>query len=435
MSLEETYNFKSQIHKEMLERAKLRNSDNPSTQDYSDSVEVWQPIKGFGFYDSIETKSHYKSFAYACIKKRAMNITKGNIYLYKEFKSKRNEVKADHPFFQLINRNNSFGQSFKEILFLSSCNCDLKGNGYVAVDKVDFLGSSLPVNLTPIPAKYVTIHLNSQNTSIEFYECVINGKSIKILPENMIRFKIPNPESNILGHAPVSAFNFTLDIDFLMNRTQRKFFDNYANLGTVIETPAGTSERTREKLDNQLQSQYAGSHNAHKGMVLSAGLKVAKTSENNREMDYVKSRQAIRDEICVILDTDKTVMNISDDVNYNNSKSALRNWIENNISPFMGLVFAPPLTQFLKDNYDKRLICEFDYEFATDREMQLKSYENARKYSLKTINQIRELEGDEPSTDPRADDLFAPLNGSGSSASANPDVAIEDIKQEDITNN
>lgn len=432
MSLEDTYNLKSQLHKEALEKAKRRNAIDPEP---NEPPGIWQPIRGFNYFDVIGTENKYKSFAYACIKKRAMNITKGNIYLYKEFKSKRNEIKRDHPFFQLINRNNNLGQSFKEILFLSSCNCDLKGNAYVAVDKVDFLGSSLPVNLTPIPAKYVTIHLNSQNTAIEYYECIINGKSIKIPPENMIRFKIPNPDSNIHAHAPVSAFNFTLDIDFLMSRTQRKFFDNYAQLGTIIETPTGTTDATRQKLDNQVKEEYAGSHNAHKGMVLSPGLKVTKLADNNREMDYVKSRLAIRDEICVILDTDKVVMNITDDVNYNNSKSALRNWIENNISPFMGLVFAPQLTQFLKDNYDKRLICEFDYEFATDREMQLKSYETSRKYCLSTINEIREREGDEPSTDPRADDLFAPINGSSSSQPVDTALQEEEKQEEDILNN
>ena len=60
------------------------NSDDPPG--------VWKPLVGMNLLDCIGTQDYYKSFAYACINKKAYNVANANLYLYRQFKSKRTEI-------------------------------------------------------------------------------------------------------------------------------------------------------------------------------------------------------------------------------------------------------------------------------------------------------------------------------------------------------
>ncbi len=372
------------------------NSDDPPG--------VWKPLVGMNLLDCIGTQDYYKSFAYACINKKAYNVANANLYLYRQFKSKRTEI-TEHPFLKLLHSRNSYGQSFKEMLFLASVNCDLKGNAYLLVNRVEFLGKRLPVELVPLPAKFVTPKLNSQNTAVDYYLYEAGGKTLKINPQDIIRFKLPHPESNIYSFAPVSAFNFTLDIEYLQSRYQRRFFDNDGTPGFVISLPKELRDETFERYKKQYKENHAGVDNAKNPLILDSGATVKEISSSQKEMDFINSRKQILEEIMLILDVSKQVMNIFEDSNYNNSRNALMAWIQNSIEPYANMVFNEQLTAFAHDNYDEKLITCMEYE-VTDVDLQLKEIDLFAKHGLATKNELRHVRNWDDYNDKRANDLF-----------------------------
>jgi HK97 family phage portal protein len=365
---------------------------------------VWKPLLGYDLLDRLGTQDYYKSFAYACINKKAYNLANAEIYLYRQFKSKRTEI-PEHPFLKLLRSRNSYGQSFKEMLFLASVNCDLNGSAYLLVSKVEFLGRRLPVEFVPLPARFVTPVLDSQNLRVEHFLYESGEKSIKINPADIIRFKLPHPESNIYSIAPVSAFNFTLDIEYLQSRYQRRFFDNDGTPGFVISLPKELRDETFERYKKQYKENYSGVDNARNPLILDSGASVTEISRTQKEMDFTNSRKQILEEIMLILDVSKQVMNIFEDSNYSNSRNALMAWIKNSIEPYANMVFNEQLTAFAHDNYDEKLITKMEYDI-TDAELQLKEIDLFAQHGLATKNELRRVRNRDDYDDKRANDLF-----------------------------
>jgi len=354
--------------------------------------------------DRAGTQDFYRSFAYACINKKAYNTANADIYLYRQFKSRRTEI-TGHPFMKLLSSRNSYGQSFKEMLFLSSVNCDLNGNAYLLVNRVEFLGKRLPVEFVPLPAKYVTPRLDSQNALVDHYLYEAGGATLKVKPADIIKFKIPHPESNIYSFAPVSAFNFTLDIEYLQSRYQRRFFDNDGSPGFVISLPKELRDETFERYKKQYKENHTGVDNARNPLILDSGATVTELGRTQKEMDFTSSRKQILEEIMLVLDVSKQVMNIFEDSNFNNSRNALMTWIKNTIEPYANMVFNEQLTAFVQDNYDEKLITAMEYD-VTDVDLQLKEIDLFAKHQLATKNELRRVRNWDDYDDTRANDLF-----------------------------
>lgn len=337
---------------------------------------MWQPVSGLPLFDFNYTRNYYRSFAYACINKKALNISKANIYLYRQYKSKKTEQK-EHPFLKLIGSQNSYRQSFKTILYAASANCDINGWAYVKIVTLQTPftnlgnGGKTPVELIPLPAKNVTPVYDSQNSMVQFYRY----GNVKLMPDEVIAFKVPNPESNLEPNPPVKAFNFTLEVDYYMGRSRKAFFENDARPTLSVNFPTGLDPKIFDAYVEKFNGKYAGVNNNGKAIVADNGATINALNTTGRELDYVNSRQQILDEMMLILDLNAQVMGVFKDSNYNNSKNALRGWMENTIVPYADLVFNEPLTDFVKRYYDKNLVTSMEYDLEYDRDMQLKAME------------------------------------------------------------
>lgn len=364
----------------------------------SDPPGIWRPILGMDLFDSPSAQGVYRSFAYACINKKAFNISKPNIYLYKRERSKKNEV-LEHPFLNLIRSRNSYGQSFREIFWLSSCNCDINGHAFILIGTVQtpFLNlgkkGKTPVELIPLAAKYITPVMDSQNIYVDHWLYSAGLKTIKLLPEEVIRFKVPNPDSNILPNPPVKAFNFTLDVDYLQARTRRKFFDNDARPTLHIGFPTQLDPGNFEDYVSRYSRKQSGVSNNGRTIVTDNGATVSALNNGPRELDYANTRRQVLDEIMLMLDVNAQVMGMFEDSNYNNGKNALRGWMENSIIPFSEMVFQEPLNGFIFDYYDKNLLMVLEYDLEYDRDSQIKALEFYSKEGIVKKTKIAELEG------------------------------------------
>lgn len=357
-----------------------------------DNPLMWRPLSGYGWYDRLSSMNVYRSYAYAAINKAAFNLAKANIYIYKEFKSKTTEQER-HPFLDLIKSNNIYGQSFKEILFLTAVNLKLPGGEcfwHVVTVKTPF--GAIPTEIRCLVNSQVEPVYNKENTLIEYYWV----NNIKFNKDEIIHFKNPNPSNPNRGFSPCDAFNFTLDIEYLQGRFSKSVFNNNANLEGVLETDKPMSTQAHSQLQEEWNSKYTGHGNQGKTPILQGGLHYTRVQGNPRELDFKETRLQIRDEIFVILDVPKTVMNVSDDVNYNNSQSALRSFIENTIQPYCAVVLEPAINNYFKKFYGEKFLLKMEYEFVTDREQQLRTLDLYLRHNVIKKEVIAEQEGYSP---------------------------------------
>jgi len=376
-------------------------SQTTTGQDYGQ----WMSL----FPNSDETVlTQYRSFAYSCINVRAEAIMTSKILLYKQQLNKRKEI-YEHPFLDLINRLNIYGQSFNDVLFLISAAMDLNGNAYCLAYRNDNDPFKMPEGLIVFPVNSVTPVLNSDQTAIEYYRYSGAGQQINYLPEQIIHFKIPNPESMLLGKSTVSALKIPIEIDYYQSEYQKSFYENFAAIGQIISSDKELTTDQIKNLREQFEGKYAGTKKSGKALILQGGLTSKPLSSTPREADYKDSRIANRDEIMSVFRVPKSILAITDDVNRANATATIRGFLLNSIIPFSKFIESK-LNDFVKRSYDTRLVLKMDFSLQEDRELQLRFYDIALRNGLLTRNEIREQENYENSTDENANKLIVGNN-------------------------
>ncbi|MCX6163212.1 MAG: phage portal protein [Ignavibacteriae bacterium] len=338
------------------------------------------------------TPDKYKSFAYACINARAENIAKAKIFLFRrDAESGTAEEVREHPFLDLIHTPNRKKQTFPEILLKISASLDLYGNAYLYAHR-GVRGK--PVSLYYLPAKNVRINLNRAFTEVESYEYTAGGNSVKYKSDDIIHFMIPDPDSNIEGKSIISAFNYTLDIDYYQNLYQRSFYLYDASVGMILEPDPQLNDAEIAKMREQLRDRYEGPSNAGRTLILGKGIKANAYRNSPKDVEIIPSRKLIREEILTMFRVPKTILGITDEVNRANARESLKTFNDYVIKPFAKICIESKLNLFLAENYsDKNLYINMEYEFEIDRELQLQAYDIYRKYDIVSNDEIREIEG------------------------------------------
>jgi HK97 family phage portal protein len=348
----------------------------------------------------------YKSYAYACINARAENIAKARIYLQKKISGNQTgyEDINEHPFLNMINKPNLFNQSFEILLFLISVSLDLNGNAFILIDrnkrttknrnlKNDNTNDE-PKALYFMPYGNTRTILDKENRRIIYYEYQEGNKTYKIPEKDVIHFTIPSPNNNTTGKSLVSAFNYTLDIDYYQNLFQKSFYINNASIGLVLECSDNLNDEQFERIETKLEQKYSGVDKSGRPLILEGGLKASSYKPSAKDVEMLPARKMIRDEILAIFRVPKIILGILEDVNYAGSKEAIKIFNEYTIKPFAKLCIESKFNVFIRENFnDTNLRIAMEYEFETDRNLQLKTYEVYRKYNIASIEEIRELEG------------------------------------------
>lgn len=333
----------------------------------------------------------YRSFAYACINARAENICKAKIYLYRDEPGRRDREIISHQFLELITKPNRRNQTFREILFKIAVSLDLYGNSYIYIQRGN---DGLPIGLYHLPSKYIDIKLNDSQTEIDHYIYNAGGKLQKFDKANIIHFLIPDPDNNYRGKSTIDGFNLTLEIDYLQNLYQRNFYRNDAAPGMIIELDREIMDTEFERFKAKFRTLYEGASNAGKTIILDNGAKAKPYQSFPKDVEILKARVWVRDEIMSIFRVPKIILGVTTDVNRANAVQQLRTFNDNVIKPFAKLTIESKFNSFLQNNYpNENLRLAMEYDFENDRELQLRSYELYMKYGIATKEEIRELEG------------------------------------------
>lgn len=240
------------------------------------------------------------------------------------------------------------------------------------------------------------------------------GDKVIVPKENVIHFKYFNPLNPYRGKGSIQAAALPLDIHTFAQEWNRNFFFNSAVPGLVFTTEKKLSKQVIERFINQWQASYGGRSKSNKIAFLGGGLKMDKTTLGAKELDFTEQQKLMRDDVLAVFKVPKTILGMTDEVNRANAEATTRAFMERVVTPRMRK-FVGCLNEFLLPMYagGENLFFDFVDPSPEDVELKLKKYENARKFTWMTPNEIRIEENLEPIEG--GDDLFAPLAGGTSS--------------------
>lgn len=331
------------------------------------------------------SSDNYVSFAYACINVRASNLSQANVLVQKlqsrQWRELNNPYDYVYNFFQ---RTNIYGQSLSDLIKLASISLDLRGVAYWWILR-DNIGT--PQQFIPLPSDLSPI-FDITGTQLLEYELRQTNRTLKFKPEDVIAFRLPVIDNPYGFKATIDAIPDQIAIDKLQSSFQKHFLKNNARFDGYLFTEQSLTEEQKKELKAQWQSKHGGAENAGKTPVLQGGLQYQQLQSTVREMDYVNSRNLIRDEILTIFQTPKAVLGITDDVNRASALATLTSYIENNIMPFSYNI-SSKLTSFVKTNFRENLRVIFDFALKKDPEVQIQENRLLIESGAISINELR----------------------------------------------
>ena len=340
--------------------ATVKNKTNKSkTKNFRDRSGIWINLFG-GDSDASNWETTWVNTGVSC---RAENFAKGNIFLYRDSRGKVGEVKT-HPFLDIIKKNNSYEQSFYEILYLISCNLDVYGKSFVyAVPN----GVGKPVEFVLLPTPNVTILFNSAKTEIVGYEYRSGSGTnpIKYSADEIIYFRLPSLTNSFAGTPTIKSLEKVIDVDNYQQMFQIKSFKNDGRVNTVIEVPAETelSDEAWEAL-TKMQASKVGIENSNSNMILTGGAQYKDMKITNRELDYADSREVTRDEILGKLRVPKTIVGLAENSNRATSQAEMTSFIENVIKPLSRFI-VDKFNSFIKRTWGEDLYITMEWTLPT----------------------------------------------------------------------
>lgn len=225
------------------------------------------------------------------------------------------------------------------------------------------------------------------------YETTIKGQRISETydPDDIIHHKIPNPNNYFKGLGKVEVAADDIDLDWMAIEANKKIFQRGLIGNFVLTQEKSMTDDQRKQLRAELTTSYAGLNNAFKIPILSGGLKPETIQMTNKDMEFLKQQEWVRDKISSIWGNPKSLIT-TDDVNRANAEATLLNWKQTTVRQEMKQI-TDTLNEFLVSKFGKGLILGFKDLVPEDDAKNDDRATNLKGAGVITRNEARELAG------------------------------------------
>lgn len=309
-------------------------------------------------------------------------------------------VDNDHKLLKLLNNPNGpdVGWTFwaKLLMYL-----ELTGNAYIwlAPSKGGLLDGSLrPAEMWVIPSHWIR-PFSTPDKLVAWYEVrPMGGPGVKGMlrfpADEIIHIAYPNPIDAIDGWSPMTAMAEWIDTAESMDASQWFSFKNGINPSLILELDAekiqDPDQDTQERVRAKVREKYQGERRTGDPLVLPTGVTAKPWSTSPKEMDYTTSGDQKRDWILAGFKTGKSIVGISEDVNFASAIAARANFILSTIKPKLTLL-GQILTEKLASRFPGgRKLCVYWPDMTPDDPVQHLA-ENVAYLAagVKTVNEVR----------------------------------------------
>lgn len=297
----------------------------PSWKLYADRQRDWSP--------QVAIDEGYKasSVVYTAVEKRAKLISSVPWKVYVR-KGDEWEESPNHPLQRLIDNPNP-DQSQMELFYGISQSLDLTGCAFISEIKAGT--QNQPKELWHLPSKHMRIKPGDLNL-FDYFEYDHGGMRRKIMPEDMIYLRMPNPDSPLWGMPVLMAAGQATDIDREAGAFQKVSLQNRGLSDISIELPEGATPEQADYVRDKLKERQTGPANA-RAPIVSTG-KVHQLNQTAVEMDFVNSRKSVWSEIAAVFGVPLAAMGFTEDVNLANAETMNKQLWQDTIIPQLELI-------------------------------------------------------------------------------------------------
>lgn len=223
----------------------------------------------------------------------------------------------EHPALTVWNTPNDF---FTSSLLVESFqqHTDLVGEGWLVVVYV----GNRPIELWPVrPDRMAPVRDVEKFIDGYVYRSP-DGQMIPLRQDEVVSLRTPAPWDVYRGAGAVQTLFNNLWGAKYAAEWNRRFFENSAIPGGVIEIPAHLSDPEWQEFQDRWAESHRGVRNAHTVAMLEYGAKWVDTKYTQRDMEFVDLRRVNREEIREAFAMHGHILGLSEDVNRANADAA-----------------------------------------------------------------------------------------------------------------
>lgn len=142
---------------------------------------------------------------------------------------------------------------------------------------------------------------------------------IMLLPWEIVHFRYVNPDDSLRGYSPLIPVASSIAHDMTAKTHNMSVIKNGANPGGILidknAVEPWSADEEKEFLE-RWQQRHGGAGNRGELAILTGGLEYIPTGMSPRDMEYLDSMRYNREEVFATLRVPKTVVGITDTVNY-----------------------------------------------------------------------------------------------------------------------
>lgn len=211
-------------------------------------------------------------------------------------------------------------------------------------DPLDF--NEQPAEIWPLnPSAYEPIV--EQNRLVGWWYKVQKGtgfetttRRIRLGLNELIVFRYFNPYDPFRGQPPLQATSGAVEMDLLTERHNRSTIVNGANPGGVLvdKTRGGAlPPQEQREFEQSFSQRHSGPEHNRRMMFLQSGMEWVRTGMTPQEMEFLEQRRWDREEILAALRVPKSVVSVTDDLNYSIQISQDKNFWDKCLLPLIKL--------------------------------------------------------------------------------------------------
>ncbi len=348
----------------------------------------------------------YRGWVFACTNAIAERLADIELKLQQKTKDGWQDLAptGSSPALDLIHHVNDF-QSFYELVYGYAAYQELHGNSFWYLPRSSNGKVAEIWQLDPTRVQVV----KSKKEFISGYVFMNEiGEKVPLEPEEVIHFKRFHPLNPYRGMGTVEAAALAIDTDTYASEWQRNFFGNSAIPSAILSSEGTLNQEAYDRIKANWDAKFKGVQNSNKLAILEGNLKYTLVGQTARDMQFNDGRKDIRDEILAIFRVPKTILGISEDVNFASAQATEYVFAKYVIKPKMKF-FVTKLNEFYLPfmNLNPQ---EWRFTFVDpvpeNIEQQIAVRESGIKNYYMTPNEARAEIGKEPVEG--GDDLYIP---------------------------
>lgn len=212
----------------------------------------------------------------------------------------------------------------------------LHGNAYVYVTRT---AKGRAVELLPIPATSVSIHIANQNT-VTYIVTVgerPNTREIKMTSRELLHFKSLTLDG-YTGISPISYNNAIVGGSRAAMDYANNIYTNGATPRGVLEVEGTLSDDAFTNLKDSWQGAHGGSNNGNRVALLESGVKFKPITMSPHDVQLLESRKYSRSEIAGIFRVPGHMINDLDKATYSNIAHQGAEFYRYSLSPWLTMI-------------------------------------------------------------------------------------------------